>query len=361
MQQAVFGEDMVRTRALMRWATLALLALALICLGVYLIWGQGSLLVVELLSSLGLVVFLAVLIFLLVYYWSRPQTRQKRGLQKALAANQKQTLAGQDQLAAAVQNHAAVREQVQAAQEEIRRSLEQALNKLDARLESLRSDHAAEIEHELTRLQDEFMHAGLRAVALDPAAIPGIGDVFSQRLAESGILTAADVTHQAVTAIPGFGESKALSLVRWRESLEAELRQRQPAALPAEMLTSIEERYARQIALVDEQRAAALADHDARAAAGREEGARQISAAGLGESEARQTLLSLEDEKQNLGERLKAFGGVTFFNLLRTALTPEPVNWKTRALAYLTVGGFFLLGALHAVVLVLALFSSRGA
>jgi DNA-binding helix-hairpin-helix protein with protein kinase domain len=78
---------------------------------------------------------------------------------------------------------------------------------------------------------DVVGETGLKATPLDPTDIPGIGNVPIGKLNLAGIHTAYDVTSEAVQAIPGLGVSKALSLVRWRETVERALRETQLWAL----------------------------------------------------------------------------------------------------------------------------------
>jgi len=64
----------------------------------------------------------------------------------------------------------------------------------------------------------------LRLHPIADANIPQVGAGRRQALAEAGILTAADVTTDAVMRVPGFGPAITANVVAWRDGVSATYR-----------------------------------------------------------------------------------------------------------------------------------------
>jgi micrococcal nuclease len=100
-----------------------------------------------------------------------------------------------------------------------------------------------EISETLQLLQNQHIEAGLRAASIADKQILGIGPKFKERLAAHRILTAADVSKDALSAVEGFGEIKKQTMLLWRRVVEAQVNSAKPTTLPSETLNRILERY----------------------------------------------------------------------------------------------------------------------
>lgn len=87
---------------------------------------------------------------------------------------------------------------------------------------------AAERVRRLKQLEDnrrsDQMYKHLDSFYIRDASIPGIGPGRVTMLESYGIETAADITFQAVDAVPGFGSATASKLVAWKSTLEKSFR-----------------------------------------------------------------------------------------------------------------------------------------
>jgi hypothetical protein len=113
-----------------------------------------------------------------------------------------------------------------------------------ARKERTRLNHAEKQEAEaaLRSLQKGYIETGLAKASINQALIPGIGSTLKERLAEHGILHAADVNSK-IASLEGFGESKYQALLGWRNTVIATLESTKPSALPPEQLNPIQQKY----------------------------------------------------------------------------------------------------------------------
>jgi DNA-binding helix-hairpin-helix protein with protein kinase domain len=68
------------------------------------------------------------------------------------------------------------------------------------------------------------MEEFLERFDIDRAKIPNIGPGRKQTLSSYGIETAADITEEALTKVPGFGPVLRQRLVDWRASIEPRFR-----------------------------------------------------------------------------------------------------------------------------------------
>lgn len=360
MQMSTFDADMPKSRRVMYWSTLLLLIFGLAS-GLMLFWGgRPWFLLVEVLGSIAVVIFLLMLAFLLSSFIRKPEVKEKRRLAARADQNASHIDAARTDLADALQKKKTIEETY-----EDQRALEkkQYANLTEAvrrRLEETQLAQEQELAQTLAALQKEHLDAGLRAVEVDPIHVPGIGDVLAEKLRQAGIITALDVTGDAIRAIPGFGESKALSLIRWRESLENELRNSQPSQLPAEQAESLQVKYAQDKQTLEEELAGAQRSYESVVEKLRQTEANELVSAEAAESAARQNLTGLETEQQELAGMLGQYQGITFFKFMLAILTAAQENWKTRAGAYLVLLGFFVLGLANIALLIAALILSRG-
>lgn len=359
MQQVTFGADMTKSRRMMYWVALLLLIFGLASGLMLFLGGQPWFLLVEVIGSIAVVIFLLVLVFLLSYFLRKPEVKEKRRLAARSNQNDSQVDAARTDLAAALLKKKTIEEMYE---DQKALEKEQFANHTEAvrrRLEENQLAQEQELVQTLAAVQKEHLEAGLRDIAIDPIHVPGIGDLLAEKLQQAGVITAFDVTGEAIQAIPGFGESKALSLIRWRESLENGLRNSQPSQLPAEQVESIQVKYARQKQVLEEELAGAQRSYESVVEKLRQTEANELVSAEAAESTARQNLAGLEAEQQELVGQLGQYQGITFFKFMLAILTGVQENWKTRTGAYLVLLGFFILGFANIVLLITALILSR--
>ncbi|MFG6086118.1 helix-hairpin-helix domain-containing protein [Stenotrophomonas indicatrix] len=111
---------------------------------------------------------------------------------------------------------------------------EQADTQLQAKqshLRPLRDEHAgllAEREKRYRALFNNRHQSALKQFLdkfeIERASIPGIGATKKAMLESFGIETAADLSHQAVLNVPGFGPALTDRLMKWRQGIEARFR-----------------------------------------------------------------------------------------------------------------------------------------
>jgi hypothetical protein len=99
-----------------------------------------------------------------------------------------------------------------------------------------------ELRETLQNLQQEYIQKGLNNTLINSATIPGIGPKLKQRLAEHGILTAANVNNRT-TGIEGFGEAKTRSIIEWKASIYSQLENTKPAKLSDDDYKRIIQKY----------------------------------------------------------------------------------------------------------------------
>ncbi len=359
MEPILFHNDMDRIRQVMLWAILLLFVLAAAAVLILTFGGKPLWILAEVLSTLGLVIFLLTLAFLRLYYLRKPEVREKFRIKRQLEDSQKNLEEVQASLAEALQNVEKTRQGSLEAQQAEQKAFESLKKEIENRIATLKIEKDQEHVAELTRLQQAHLNAGLKANLLDPSDIPGVGQVLIEKLNEGGIKTAYDVTSEAIQAIPGFGESKALSLVRWREVVERTLLESQPKMLPEEKLLAIEEKYEAQIRKLQNEILAAQAALELALQKFQAKESQDIAAAIAQEIAARQRLGRLEAKKHESEEALKPYAKINFIQMLMAALSREAVNWQKQALAFFGVFAFTILGLLDLVILVVLLISAR--
>jgi len=80
---------------------------------------------------------------------------------------------------------------------------------------------------------------------IEKAEIPNIGRKRALVLASYGIETAADVSYDRVSSIPGFGPSLTQKLVDWRNTLEINFQKYRPSPKDLVLLNGVDQKYAR--------------------------------------------------------------------------------------------------------------------
>lgn len=118
------------------------------------------------------------------------------------------------------------------------RAAEAAETHFAERAAALEAESNAQLSYELHLHREAVLAERLKAVPIAGAAIAGIGPKLSAKLAESGIVTAAEALPDRLAAVAGFGPKKAQVLLAWREKLETSLRRELPLVLPDATLSA---------------------------------------------------------------------------------------------------------------------------
>jgi len=84
----------------------------------------------------------------------------------------------------------------------------------------------------------------LEQYLIQRAGIRQVGPGLKATLASYGIETAADVTYQAVTAVPGFGPARTQELLGWRVKLEQGFRFDATKGVDSADIAALDQRYA---------------------------------------------------------------------------------------------------------------------
>jgi DNA-binding helix-hairpin-helix protein with protein kinase domain len=226
---------------------------------------------------------------------------------------------------------------------------------IQSKIDGLKTTQEQELATELSRIQKEHLESGLREVPLDPEHVPGIGPMLAEKLEQAGVSTALDVSKSAIESIPGFGESKALSLIRWRESFEYKLLSEQPEQLPAETQVIIHEKYSNQILALQENLAAAQSAYEDQMEILRVQEADELAHASATEISAREKLDSLETHKPEVQAQIENYGRITFLSMLLTILNGGQDYWQSRVGSYLWLSVFIILGIAHIAMLIATL------
>jgi len=180
---------------------------------------------------LGLIVFLAF-IGIIVWFYKRFNNHP--------LLQEKQSLGAQIQQA---QSQLAVQEQnIQLAQ--------------DKRL-SFPTLESNELKAGLQSLQKDYIRAKLKTVSIANAKITGIGPKLKITLLFHRVATAADVD-SGIYAIEGFGQAKSQALLQWRDSIQAQIDQTKPTALPVEQTDAIQRKFQNHRRVNDESEQTAI-------------------------------------------------------------------------------------------------------
>lgn len=348
-----FSNQMPKTRQFILWMTFFLGVLGITSSAIYLWGGSQFIIFLKTVTAIAAFFLIISLIVLWFSYSSRSVVKEKNNLLRQVKKVQKRVKRAQENLTEAMQQEEKIRQVSREKQEEKR----QELNTLNRNLEIQTNELMIAQEHQrktaLQQLQNAHLEAGLEANQLDPTDIPGIGEVLIDKLHAAGIYTALDINSDAIQAIPSFGESKALSLVRWRDLLEHDLRKTQPDVLSEDQLGAIEEQYAPQIKKLNEEKTSAHESFEKSLKSISAREAEQVADAVAKQSEARQQLTELEMEKQEIQEKIDLYKDITFRKMLSSALISDPVTWQKKLLSFGVLFIFLVFGILIMAVLIL--------
>jgi hypothetical protein len=222
---------------------------------------------------------------------------------------------------------------------------QQLLKSLAARRGELNKSEGAELASTLKTLQNRYLSDGLKASAVGSGEIDGLGPKLKERLARSGIVSAADVSSSRVSNVQGFGEAKTRAVVAWRTRIEGRLEATKPIRLPQEVEGPIKERYAGRSSQLDSEAKAAGESSAADLDGIRKLAAERHASNDRAEAEVQAQLTSVEAQANNEETVLVQYEEITYPHFLRHCL-PLASRWsggKQRA-ALIGAALLFLMG-----------------
>ena len=348
-----FSNQMPKTRQFFLWMTFFLGVLGIPSGAIYLWGGSQFIIFLKTLTAIAAFFLIISLIVLWFSYSSRSVVKEKRNFVRQLKKVQKRVEKAQENLTEAMQQEEKIRQESREEQEEERQKLNTLNRNLEIQANELMIAQEYQRKTTLQKLQNAHLEAGLKANQLEPTDIPGIGEVLVDKLHVAGIYTALDINSEAIQAIPSFGESKALSLVRWRDILEHDLRKTQPDTLSEAQLEAIEEKFEPQRKKIQEEKASAHEAFEKSLKSISAHEAEQVSAAVAKQTEARQQLTELEMEKKENQDQIKLYEGITFCKMLSSALISDQVTWQKKLLSFGVLFTYLVFGILITAVLIL--------
>lgn len=356
MDKVAFKDEMVKTRRALIWATVLLALLGLAGGLMFFLADESWHTAVAIVAGVASALFLLLLVVLWIYYLSRTESREKRGLKRQVSRLEKDLAAAQDSLAEAIGETGRVQKRAEEVRERETAGRRARIQELEGQAATAEIAVGQELAAALAALQREHVDAGLRAMTLDPVHVPGIGDGLAEKLRERGIQTAYDVSEGAVRQIEGFGESMTLSLLRWRESVAYAAQDTQPQALPGEQRAAIEEKGRAQIAALDAERERAQGELEQVVERLRVREAQDMAAASAREAAARERLAAAEPEKRSAETALEGYRGVRFSRMAISALSRGATTWQKRLGPWLAWIVFVVLGLANLVLLAVMLY-----
>ena len=356
MEPVEFRDEMSKIRRALGWSVLLLALLGLAGGLLFYFVGRPLFTVIAVVAGVASVLFLLLSVFLWLYYQRRPESREKRSLRGQLRRLQRDLAGAKASLADAIGESGRVRDQAKEHRNRESAARTGSLQGLGRRIEAAKASMEQELAAALAALQKEHVDTGLRAMTLDPVHVPGVGDAMAAKLHERGIRTAYDVDEATIRQMEGFGESKTLSLVRWRESVAYAAQDGQPEALPDEQRMEIEARAKAQIAALEAERDRAQGELDQALERLRAREAQDLAAASAREMAARQRLAALEPEVQAAETLVEQYRRIKFSGMAVWALSRGAAGWKKRLGPWLVWILFLVLGLANIGLMALTLF-----
>ena len=209
MTDVTFKDD-PSSRKAMRFLLFLQITAMLLVIGLILFESYSLALTISFLTFL---VFIATLVWLYLRYQKIPIVKEKAQVQQRL-------LKAQNKIRSAV------------------RGIESTKNKR----ESLIQEEKDEIQATLKKSQADYLTDGLAHSSLKHANIVGVGPKLKDRLAEYGVVSAAQVGSN-LSKIPGFGQGKQQALIEWRSAVIARLDSTKPISLTNDQFEYITNTY----------------------------------------------------------------------------------------------------------------------
>lgn len=130
---------------------------------------------------------------------------------------------------------------------------QQALTRTRQDREHLLRKEQFGLEATLLNQQTHHLQKGLSSYNIQEATISGVGLEGKVHLAEARIVTALDITEEAVSQVTGLGAAERVALMSWRSMLQAQLDATKPVRLPDHQLEYIRKKFKRLHARNDEK------------------------------------------------------------------------------------------------------------
>jgi len=308
-------------------------------------------------TLLSLLIATLTVLYLRRLYLSLHLVREKRQIQAEASGLQARVSTLDSQLKETQRTHANLPAEKETAVQKRQAAYHTHVADLDRRRTALPRREQEETAAGLLRLQNDYVLTGLAATPIKTAKIPDIGAKSKQRLAEHGILTAADVSKARILPIDSLGQSRATTLADWRKRREAELRATQPTELPLELRASIQRKYhqlAIQLGQETDDEAATLAADLAAIERASQERKTELDAL---EADLRQQRTALEQASAELAARLAEYRDINpaaYADRCLQAATGSAARPRALAgavLAFLFVAGTLLPGLAGIVAL----------
>ncbi|MBE0696339.1 MAG: hypothetical protein IH586_05395 [Anaerolineaceae bacterium] len=359
MQTISSDDSLRRYKQIILLVMLAQAILALAAGSMYLFGGKPLLATVELLAAFALGLFLLTIAFLWFSFLRRPAVNEKFRLKKQIQRSEGEMITAQETLGGIQQRKETLESQFQqrqAAEQEVFDKLEISIQQELIRLGNAKDQ---ELSSALTALKKAHITDGLKNAILDPVLVPGIGELLADKLTSNGILTAFDVSQENIQRIPGFGEAKSLSLLRWRESEESKLIPTQPSSLPVEDQVVIDQKYDQLMLDKKNEARSAQSAHEVSMQALLNQQTNDLQELADSQASTGSTLSNMQTQIQELRDQHQQYSAVTFPRILVSALASGSDRWFNRALAWVSLAVFAVLGLLNTILLIAALIRSR--
>ena len=218
MQAISFSSNLARPKSLILWVILIQFVVALAAGILFNVWGRPLLAYIELLAIIAFIIFVLTVAILWFSYLRQPEVKERYRLRKQILQNEVELTGTQAALSEIQNKKETIKRQSEEQQAAEQAKFDNLNNTLQEEIKRLVSAKDQELSSALARIQKEFLDNGLKNIPLDPALVPGIGGLLAEKLSANGIMTAFDVSGEAIQRLSGFGEAKTLSLLRWRES-----------------------------------------------------------------------------------------------------------------------------------------------
>ena len=269
------------------------------------------------LSSLGFLGFL--LIFLIIYslYKSLAITKEKTALEIMLKTENSSIDELNKQIESCESECRRIKDKEIKDIENREKSHKELLNDIAKRNQSFLDAESSEIESEILKIQKIFIIDGLQQAQIRDATISGFGPASKDKLASYGIRVANDVSQQRIESIPGFGPSKAIALVIWRNEVERSLNTIKPQRLPDHIENSIHSKYSAIYRGLDQEKSIEEKQYELDISQIREMSIKEQGINDERESKYKETLAIHEKNEAEITEQLTPFSEITFINYIK--------------------------------------------
>jgi DNA-binding helix-hairpin-helix protein with protein kinase domain len=132
-------------------------------------------------------------------------------------------------------------------------AVQKSLTETKERREHLLHKEQNGLQATLLNQQLHHIQKGLSSYFIKDETLLGLVPELKERLAKAGVMTALDVSDEAVSQIAGFDAANREALIQWRSSLYAQFDATKPVKLPDHQLEYIQKKFNRLHARNDEK------------------------------------------------------------------------------------------------------------